>query len=111
MLQHRKNVVSISTAIYFLFSDVEHSLYAYTLYFSLDMSIFYLFLGGLCQIDAACTHWTWIDKTNSQLSWGYNYCFLKSSDSGEKSLSGVVSGTKDCPFQGDEIFEVEPIGK
>ena len=80
-------------------------------YFILFKLIFNLFLGALCKNDANCTHWTWIDNTNSQLSWGYNWCFLKSSGSGEQNLAGVVSGIKNCHFQDAQIFEVQPICK
>merc|ERR1712228_936103 len=57
----------------------------------------------------------WIDKTNSQLQWGYNWCFQKmegwvtSSGRDQKSLAGAVSGSRNCSFEGFEIFEVEPI--
>ena len=103
-LKHGKNAVRINAAIFFLILNI---FYIYFI-FSFEILIFFFFfffLGALCISEAACSYWSWTD-TNFPLSDLIHHCWLKSSNSGSKSSTGVVSGAKDCTGpQGNYILD------
>ena len=48
--------------------------------------------GLLCDNNASCKYWTWIEDYNGLPQ----YCFLKDANSGLSYLEGVISGEKKC---------------
>ena len=54
--------------------------------------------GKLCNDDMRCSYWTWLGSQGGDT---YKYkCLLKASAKGRRSITGAVSGNRNCTTQG-----------
>ena len=54
--------------------------------------------GKLCNDDMSCSYWTWLGSKGGNTT-KYK-CLLKASAEGRRSLTGAVSGNRNCTTQG-----------
>ena len=62
--------------------------------------------GKMCNADQNCSYWTWLGGQGGDAY--KNKCLLKASAKGRRSITGAVSGNRDCTTQGKfNLFEVK----
>ena len=59
----------------------------------------------MCNADQNCSYWTWLGGQGGDAY--KNKCLLKASAKGRRSITGAVSGNRDCTTQGKLMHEFD----